>query len=148
MDVGGGDSSAFQNRIVTEDDSSLGSLAQFQTGIVNWLGPNISVQSVAYEQLPIGDQRIYTITNARRPQTVVSGRRVVEDNGFNTTVNMLMSEHIMLTSTYNRSLRLHLDTVSAGVTFTLRSLPFHNSLIDRAIREAERGGVESMFMKH
>jgi hypothetical protein len=151
VDVGGGDSSAFQNRLVTEDDSSLGPLAQFETGIVRWLSPNLSIQSLAYEQLPIGDQKTYTTTDVRPslvPVTVATGRRVIEDNGFNTTANMILSEHLMLTGSYNRSLRLHLDTVSVGLTFTLRSLPFRNSLIDKAIREAERGETASFQPKN
>ena len=150
VDIGGGDSSALQNRLVTEDDSSLGPLAQFQAGLVSWLGPNLSVQSLAYEQLPIGDQKIYT-TVGRGPFaiTTATGRRVIEDNGFTTTLDMPVSEHLLLTSSYNRSLRLHLDTVSLGLTFTLRALPVRlNSLIDKAMREAERGDMNHLMTPH
>ena len=145
LGVGGGDSSGLQNRLVEQDDTALGPLAQFQTGIVTWLPKNISLQSVVYEQLPIGDQKEYsTLTRPGFPNiTVVSGRRVNEDNGFTTTMYVPLTSHLMWTSSYNRSLRLHLDTASTGVTFAFRgfALRRRESIIDRAMREAESGGV-------
>jgi hypothetical protein len=145
LGVGGGDSSGLQNRLVEQDDTALGPLAQFQTGIVTWLPKNVSLQSVVYEQLPIGDQKNYSILS--RPgfpaTTVVTGRRVNEDNGFTTTIYIPLTSHLMLTSSYNRSLRLHLDTASTGVTFVFKGLSIRRSesVIDRAMREAESGGV-------
>jgi hypothetical protein len=143
IDIGGGDSSALANRLVTEDDEALGPLAQFQSGIVTWLSSSISLQSVVYEQLPIGDQKTYA-TVGRPPfplVTVVTGHRVNEDNGFTSSLYVPLSSRTTLTSSYNRSLRLHLDTVSVGLTFSWKSSPFRrdDSLIDRAIREAESG---------
>jgi hypothetical protein len=46
---------------------------------------------------------------------------------------------VTLSGYYNRSLRLHLDTVGMAVTFVFRGTPIHRgmSMIDRAIREAE-----------
>ena len=143
--VGGGDSSGLQNRLVEQDDTALGPLAQFQVGIVTWLPRNISLQSLVYEQLPIGDQKIYsTLTRPGFPDnTVVTGRRVNEDNGFTTTIDIPLTSHFMLTSSYNRSLRLHLDTASTGVTFVFKgfSIRRSESIIDRAMREAESGGA-------
>ena len=64
VDLGGGDSAGLTNRLVTEDDNAIGPLTQFQAGFVTWLPRSISFQSVAYEQLPIGDQKTYaTITS-------------------------------------------------------------------------------------
>ena len=142
LDVGGGDSSGLQNRLVTEDDTALGPLGLFQAGLVSWLPhTSMSIQSVAYEQLPIGDQKTYT--TLMRPGfpniTVVSGRKVNEDNGFTTTLYVPLTSRLTLTGSYNRSLRLHLDTVSTGLTFVWKGTPLHKreSLIDRAMREAE-----------
>jgi len=143
VDIGGGDSSALANRLVTEDDEALGPLAQFQAGIVTWLSRGISLQSVAYEQLPIGDQKTYaTVGRAPLPPViVVSGHKVNEDNGFTTSLYVPLNSHTTLTSSYNRSLRLHLDTVSVGFTFSWKSSAIRRSesLIDRAMREAETG---------
>ncbi len=144
-DVGGGDSSGLQNRLVTEDDTALGPLGLFQAGVVTWLPKNLSLQSAAYEQLPIGDQKTYTLLT--RPgfpdRAVVSGRKVNEDNGFTTTLYVPLTSRLMLNGSYNRSLRLHLDTVSTGVTFVWKGTPLHRreSLIDRALKEAESGGT-------
>jgi hypothetical protein len=140
LDIGGGNSSAFANRLVTEDDAALGPLAQFQTGILTWLTRDISLQSIAYEQLPIGDQKTYrTVFTPRGPAVEVTGHKVTEDNGFTTSLFVPLNSHTTWTTSYNHSLRLRLNTVSFGFTFTWKSPSQQRgkSLIDRAIREAE-----------
>lgn len=143
VDLGGGDSSGLTNRLITQDDNALGPVAQFQAGIVTWLPRSISFQSVAYEQLPIGDQKTYATVSGPGgpPQTVVTGRRVNEDNGFTGWLCIPLSPRVALVSSYNRSLRLHLDTVSVGFSFAWKGQPIRRaeSLIDRAMREAEFG---------
>ena len=141
LDIGLGDSSGLFNQAVAKDYSSVGPLAHFQTGFVYWLPGHSYIQSVAYEQLPLGDQKLYTTYSfpGRRDVTGVSGRNITEDNGFTTSVGIPLSSHVMLSSYYNRSLRLHLDTVSLGLTFVLRELPGKHklSMADKAILEAE-----------
>jgi hypothetical protein len=148
LDLGGGDSSGLFNRLVTQDYTSLGPIAHFQTGLVFWLPGRTYIQSLAYEQLPIGDQKLYTTLNtpggpgpSGGPSiTVVSGRNVSEDNGFTTAVGIPLTPHVTFSSYYNRSLRLHLDTVSVGMTFVFKGTPLKRrmSLIDRALLEGER----------
>ena len=141
LDVGIGDSAGLVNPLVSQDYSSVGPLAHFQTGFVLWLPGRSYFQSVAYEQLPLGDQKLYTTINrfGRPPITIVSGRKITEDNGFTTSVGIPLTSHIVLNSYYNRSLRLRLDTVSVGFTFVLREIPGKRklSLVDKAILEAE-----------
>ena len=141
LDLGMGDSSGLFNRLVMDQDSRLGPIAHFQTGSIYWLPGHNYIESVAYEQLPIGDQKIYNTATppGMPPKTVVVGRGVSEDNGFTTSVGIPLTSRITLSSYYNRSLRLHLDTVSVGVTFVLRGTGWKKemSMIDRAIREAE-----------
>jgi len=142
VDIGGGDSSALFDRLVANQDNTVGPVAHFQAGTIVWLLGRNYIQSVAYEQLPLGDQKIYT-TEPSRPgaplMTVVTGHRVTEDNGFTTAVGIPLTSNVTFSSYYNRSLRLHLDTVSMGVTYVFRGAarPKKMSLIDRAIREAE-----------
>ena len=141
LDLGGGDSAGLFDRLVSSNYSSVGPLAHFQTGLIYWLRDGKYIQSTAYEQLPIGDQKIYrTVSAPGKPtQVVVSGRGITEDNGFTTLVGIPLSPHVLLSGYYNRSLRLHLDTVSFGVTFVLRG-HFRKkrlSMIDRAILQAE-----------
>ncbi len=141
LDLGAGDSSGLFNRLVMDESSSLGPIAHFQTGVILWLPKGNYLQSVAYEQLPIGDQKIYGVVSApgKPSQTVVTGRSVTEDNGFTTSLGIPLTSRVTLASYYNRSLRLHLDTVSVGLTYVLKGTPRRKSLslIDRAIREAE-----------
>jgi hypothetical protein len=141
LDLGTGDSSGLFNRLVANESTTLGPIAHFQTGVILWLPGRRYIQSVAYEQLPLGDQKLYTIIPrpGAPPLTVVAGRRVSEDNGFTTSVGVPLTANLTLSSDYNRSLRLHLDTASIGITWVLRGTPIKRrpSLIDRAIREAE-----------
>ena len=121
LDLGGGDSSSLFNRLVTQNYTTLGPLAHFQAGMQVPMPFRGSFQSVAYEQLPLGDSKIYTtLTRPGFPErTVVSGRSVSEDNGFTNSLTLPLTEHITWQAYYNRSLRLHLDTVAVGLTFVL-----------------------------
>lgn len=122
IDLGGGDSSNLVNRLVTKDYTSLGPLAHFQAGVLVPLPFRSSFQSVAYEQLPLGDSKLYTTLS--RPgfpdRTVVSGRSITEDNGFTNSLAVPLSQHLTLQGYYNRSLRLRLDTAAASVTYVWR----------------------------
>ena len=127
LDLGGGDSSSLVNRLVTQDYTSLGPLAHFQAGLQTPLFFHSSFQSVAYEQLPLGDSKIYTTLTRPGfpPQTVVSGRSVSEDNGFTNSLTLPLTAHITWQAYYNRSLRLHLDTVAVGLSFVLHKPASH-----------------------
>ena len=140
LDLGGGDSSGLFNRLVTREENSLGLLAHFQTGIVIYLPGSSHIQSLAYEQLPIGHQKLYaTVSPPGVPNApLISGNGVNEDNGFTTSMGIPLTDNITLSGYYNRSLRQHIDTASASITFVLRGTPRKKrlSLIDRALREA------------
>jgi hypothetical protein len=141
LETGVGDSAGLFNRLVPNEDTGLGPIAHFQLGFVGWMFGRNYIQSAAYEQLPVGDQKTYT--TVVRPgfptMTVVSGHKVTEDNGLTTSVGIPLTSHVILTSSYNRSLRLHLDTVSIGMTYSIRARSNGKlSMIDQALREAER----------
>jgi hypothetical protein len=149
LDTGFGDSSSVVNTLLTQDYSSLGKLAHFQTGAIIWISRRYSIQSVAYEQLPLGSQTVY-LSKAEDEgrgaapfsnfpnNNVVINSSASEDNGFTTSTNLPLTPHLILSGYYDRSLRQHLDTVSVGMTFVLRPIPLAKriSLIDRALREA------------
>jgi len=122
LDLGSGDSTSLFNRVVTRNYTSLGYLAHFQLGLMFTLPYRTAFQSVAYEALPLGDSKIYTtLTRPGFPDlTVVSGRSVSEDNGFTNTLSVPLTHHLALQGYYNRSLRLHTDTVGMGITFIAR----------------------------
>lgn len=122
--------------------NSLGPIVHFQTGLIFWLPGRTYIRSLAYEQLPIGDQKLYSTLTApgKPPISLVTGRNISEDNGFTTSMGIPLTPNITLSSYYNRSLRLHLDTVSTGITFVFKGTPVHRGMssIDEALPEGER----------
>jgi hypothetical protein len=140
VDLGAGNSAGLFNSVVSKDYNSVGSLVHFQAGAIFWLSGRNYIQSLAYEQLPVGSQKIYTTLIGLNGQldTVVTGIKQSEDNGFTTQVGIPLTEHLILSGYYNRSLRQHIDTVSTGITYVLhgRSQKKRLSMIDRALLEA------------
>lgn len=154
VDLGVGDSSGLFNNLVTKDYNSLGALSHYEAGMVFRLPKRCYLESVAYEQLPMGDQKVYRIverddaaraneddpTPTPTPIPIPNVSKVNEDNGFTTFAGVPINNYFSLSGYYNRSLRQHLDTVSFGVTYILRGTPKRRlSMIDRALREAEGG---------
>ena len=80
----------------------------------------MSFESDAYEQLPIGDQKIYG-PSRHGNATVVKGHNVTEDNGFTNALDIPLNGHITLSGYYSRSLRIHTDTAAVGISWVLRS---------------------------
>jgi hypothetical protein len=134
LELGGGDSTTFVNRTVTKNYTSLGPLAHFQVGLGIDLPHGISFESDAYEQLPIGDQKIYGPSRNGKA-TVVTGYNVTEDNGFTNSLDVPLNRNITLSGYYSRSLRLDTDTAAIGITYVLRSTPAtEDSTIDELFR--------------
>jgi len=142
VDLGVGNSSGPFNSAVTRDYSSLGPLAHFQAGMVFFLPGRSYIQFVPYEQLPLGSQTIYDTVGppGSAPNTSISSNSSSEDNGVTTSLSVPLNTCLSISSYYNRSLRHHLDSVSIGVTYVLRSTQGRKrlSLIDKALLEAER----------
>jgi hypothetical protein len=122
LEVGGGDSTYLVNRILNKNYTSLGPLAHFQVGLGVELLRGMSFQSEAYEQLPIGDQKIYGPSRNGKA-TVVTGRNVTEDNGFINALDVPLDSHITFSGYYSRSLRFRNDTAAIGVSYVLRGTP-------------------------
>jgi hypothetical protein len=120
LEMGGGDSTTLVNRIVNKNYTSLGPLAHFQLGTNIDLFRGSSFEVDAYEQLPIGDQKIYGPSRNGKT-TVVTGHNVTEDNGFINSIDIPLSDHFSVAGYYSRSLRLRTDTVAFGITYILRS---------------------------
>lgn len=122
LELGAGDSTTLVNRIVNKNYTSLGLLAHFQVGLGLELPRGISFESEAYEQLPIGDQKIYG-PSRKNKATVVTGYNVTEDNGFTNALDLPIDRHTSISAYYSRSLRLHIDSVAFGITYVLRPPP-------------------------
>jgi hypothetical protein len=122
LEIGGGDSTTLVNRTVTKNYTSLGPLAHFMVGVGIELFRGMTFESDAYEQLPIGDQKIYGPSRHGKA-TVVTGHNVTEDNGFTNALDLPLTGHVTLSGYYNRSLRLHTDVAAIGISWVLRSQP-------------------------
>jgi hypothetical protein len=134
LEIGGGDSTTLVNRILTKNYTSLGPLAHAQVGLGIELFHGISFESDAYEQLPIGDQKIYGPSRNGKA-TVVIGHNVTEDNGFINALDIPISSQVTLSGYYGRSLRLRSDTAAIGITYVLRAAPAtENSSTDDLFR--------------
>lgn len=144
LDVGMGNSSGLFNRMVTNDFTSVGALAHFQQGVFFRPYRLNYVESLMYEQIPIGNQTIYT--NPAPPgspgASAVSGNGLGHDFGVTTFVGIPLTSHITLSGYYSRSFEQNLDTVSMGLTYVLRGRAGMKklSMIERALREAEGAG--------
>ncbi|WP_263368301.1 hypothetical protein [Edaphobacter bradus] len=120
VEIGAGDSSTLVNRQVNKIYTSLGPLAHFQIGIGAELLRGIFFECDTYEQLPIGDQKIYSAYRAHRP-TVVTGYNVTEDNGFTNSLDIPIDANTTFSGYYSRSLRRYTDTAAVGITYVLRA---------------------------
>ncbi len=123
IELGVGDSNTLANSVIVRNYTTLGPLAHFQAGLGFPLFWGLSWEANAYEQLPLGDQKIYeSITRKHMTTTIVTGRSVSEDNGFTTGLDIPLDDRATLSGYYNHSLRLHDDTVGFSLTYVLRSL--------------------------
>ena len=122
LEIGAGDSTTLVNRQVNKIYTSLGPLAHFQLGTAIELHPRVSFEADVYEELPIGDQKIYGPSRSGKA-TVVKGYNVTEDNGFTNSLDLTINSHTILSGYYSRSLRRHTDTAGMGITYVLRGAP-------------------------
>jgi hypothetical protein len=122
LEIGGGNSTYLVNRIVNKNYTSLGPLVHFQIGLGIELFHGISFETDAYEQLPIGDQKIYGPSRNGKA-TIVIGHNVTEDNGFINSMDVPLDRHTTFSGYYSRSLRYRTDTAAIGVTYVLRPTP-------------------------
>ena len=122
IEIGAGDSTTLVNREVTKTYTSLGPLAHFQLGCGVNILRNLAFESDVYEQLPIGDQKIYSAYRKGHP-IVVTGFNVTEDNGFINSFDIPLDRHTTFSSYYSRSLRRHVDTAGISITFLLQGSP-------------------------
>ncbi len=134
LEIGGGDSTYLVNRIVNKNYTSLGPLVHFQIGLGIEFIRGIFFETDAYEQLPIGDQKIYGPSRNGKA-TIVIGHNVTEDNGFINALDIPIDRHTTLSGYYSRSLRFRTDTAAIGLTYVLRPAPVtEDSPIDDLFR--------------
>ena len=122
IQLGFGDSSDLVNRRVQRNYDTLGLLAYFQGG-ASYAAPwSIDLQGDVYEQLPLGNQKIYTVVvRDKKKVPLLRSNGNAEDNGVTTSINWEATRHMDLSTYYNRSFRLRDNTFGFTVTFGLRA---------------------------
>lgn len=124
IQLGVGDSSDLVNQTVVRNYDTLGTLAYFQAGGAYNVASHLDVEGDAYEQLPIGNQKIYTQVIRKTAigvsKTQVLSNSSAEDNGITATVDIPTKGHWDISSYYNRSFRLKDTTVGFTLTFSLK----------------------------
>ncbi len=122
LQLGVGDTSDLVNRRVERNYVTLGTLAYFQTGILQGVTRHLNLIADMYEQLPIGSQKVYTDVERKDKKIAVQAANSnAEDNGFTATLDIPTAWHVEFTAYGNRSFRLQDTTIGVTMTFALRS---------------------------
>ncbi len=134
-ELGIGDSSALINHRVRRPYTTLGPISHYKAGASFDFLKFFNFEGSAYEDLPIGDQKVFshlfvpsktgrvirTINGKTRRfarTTVDTGQGILEDNGLSSELTVNVGQHMALTGSYERSLRQSMDTVAVGMSFT------------------------------
>lgn len=122
LELGLGDSSSLNNRRVKRIYTTLGTLAYFQSGAGVSLPLNLEFEAGIYEQLPVGNQKVYTtvLRKKKKVQHFV-GVAASEDNGFNLVLSMPIRSRFSLSTYYNHSMRQNDDVTGITLTAFARS---------------------------
>ena len=122
-------------RQISRPYTSLGPLSHFRAGGTLDFLKIFSFEGSGYEDLPVGDQKIYShlflpaknggiiqIANGKRRRfesvRVATGQGIGEDNGLTGELTINLNRYMALDGTYQHSLRQHFDTVAFGISFT------------------------------
>ncbi len=124
IEIGIGDSSQLEDARIRRAYTTVGELAHFQAGAAFDLPYNLTFNTEAYEELPVGGQTVFSTTGkGKKKVTTATNTGAAEDNGFLNTLDIPLSGHVTLSGFYNRSLRNHIDTAGFSFTFLLKAPP-------------------------
>ncbi len=122
LQLGIGDTSDLVNRRVERNYDTLGTLVYFQSGLLQGIGQHVNLIGDVYEQLPVGNQKVYTDAERKDKKIAVQAANSnAEDNGFTATLDIPTARHVEFTAYGNRSIRLQDTTIGVTLTFSLRS---------------------------
>lgn len=127
VEAGIGDSSSLAGQSVKKTYTTIGPLASFQAGSSVNLPFRFWLELEAYENMPVGDQRVWgTVTTKNKKgkyvtTQVLEGSGVAEDNGLQMELDLPLFSHLVLTGNYERSLRQRTDTSGFALNWVLRA---------------------------
>ena len=125
VELGIGDSSSLITRLVKHPYTTLGPVSHFKAGAgFSW--KVFYVEGSAYENLPIGDQKVYarvvTIRTLKKQKItttriVDTGQGLLEDNGFGAGLAVSLSHNLTVGAAYQYSVRESLDSAVLAVSY-------------------------------
>lgn len=127
VETGVGDTSSLMDREIQRGYTTVGHIAHFQMGAQVLLPFHAGFTASAYENLPIGDQKIYR--QVRKGRTWVQqavGVSLAEDNGFDTMVDVPLRRNTVVSGFYSHSTRLNYDTTGISIMVSFRN-PFRRT---------------------
>ena len=109
---------------------TVGPMAHFQAGTSIDLPHNMTFEADAYEELPLAKNLVYSSTGkGKKKVTTSTNTDPGEDNGFITSLDILLSPHVTLSGFYSRSLRDHDDVGGFSFTYLLKPPPRLTNLV-------------------
>jgi hypothetical protein len=122
VELGIGDSSSQFGARARKSYVAVGTLAYFQAGVDVDMPLKMNLDLEAYEELPLASTTIYSTTGkGKKKVTTATNAGAAEDNGFNTSLDIPVVKHVVLSGFYSRSLRNKIDTAGFSLTFLLRA---------------------------
>lgn len=104
--------------------TAQGNLLHLQAGASIELPFNSSLETDAYEDMPISASTIYSTTNkGKKKTTTASSSSAAEDNGINTSLDVPFGRHLTFSGFYNHSTRSQDDIAGISLTFLLKPSP-------------------------
>jgi hypothetical protein len=124
IEFGFGDTSSLIDQRVTKSYVAVGPMAHFQAGTSVDLPWSMNFEAEAYEELPLAKNIVYSTTGkGKKKVTTATNEDPAEDNGFNTSLDIPLTNHMTLSGFYTRSLRNHDDVAGFAFTFMLKAPP-------------------------
>ncbi len=126
LELGIDDSPNLSERRIHKSYTAVGLSAHFQAGLQFALPKGITFQTAAYEELPLGTQKVTTTSKHDKDgkeTTATNLESVGEDNGFQNTLDIPIGSKFTLSGFYDRSLCNHIDIAGFSITYLLRSPP-------------------------
>jgi hypothetical protein len=124
IELGFGDTSTLIDQRVAKSYVAVGPMMHFQAGTSLELPWSMTFEAEAYEELPLSKNIVYSTTGkGKRKVTTATNEAPAEDNGFNTSLDIPLTNHVTLSGFYTRSLRNHDDVAGFSFTFILKAPP-------------------------
>jgi hypothetical protein len=126
IELGIDDSPNLSERRIHKSYTVVGLSAHFEAGMQFALPKGLTFQTAAYEELPLGTQKITTTSKHDKDGKEITNTNqesIGEDNGFQNTLNIPLGSKFTLSGFYDRSLCNHVDIAGFSITYQLRSPP-------------------------